>query len=79
MTPNVRRLGNKKPRPVEDRSAAIEPLNVRHFIMIPNEQALFHLVIWAWMRANPRASFDAYCAAVQRATALLMRAQEQTP
>lgn len=63
---------------MEDRSAAIEPLNVRHFTMIPNEQALFHLVIWAWMRANPRASFDAYCAAVQRATALLMRAQERT-
>lgn len=47
--------------------------------MIPNAQALFHLFIWAWMRANPHASFDRYCAAVRRATALLMRAPERTP
>lgn len=36
------------------------------------------VALWAFMRANPGADFDAFVAAYHRATALAAREQDQT-
>lgn len=49
----------------------------RQFYMIPHLCPLFHLSMWAWMRAHPYATFADYLAAIRRAEELLAREQER--